>query len=319
MRIKVKNVSKKFSGSYVLHNLNLTFDGGKFYGIIGPNGAGKSTLINIIIGNISADGGNCDWIHDDNKLSKLEVKNALGVVFQENHLDPLLTVYENLMSRGKMYGMSKKDINVRINFLNDYIDIESILKQRYAVLSGGQKRKCEVVRSLLHDPKVLILDEPTTGLDPQTRSGMWQAISRFHDENKLTVILVTHYLEEMSDCDQISIVLKGNVRYTGDVDQFIKDHSETQLSITLNDLSAVQTVLNRLDGKYQYSKDLKDARLTVSIQDPSEMIDLLTEIKKIAQVKDFQVYHATLERAYLNLLDDEGVAIEGGKTNAGLN
>ncbi|MBH9991423.1 ABC transporter ATP-binding protein [Lactobacillus sp. W8092] len=319
MRIKVRNVSKKFSGSYVLHNVNLTFDGGKFYGIIGPNGAGKSTLINIIIGNISADGGNCDWIHDDNKLSKLEVKNALGVVFQENHLDPLLTVYENLMSRGKMYGMSKKNINDRINFLNDYIDIESILKQRYAVLSGGQKRKCEVVRSLLHDPKVLILDEPTTGLDPQTRSGMWQAISRFHDENKLTVILVTHYLEEMSDCDQISVVLKGNVRYTGDVDQFIKDHSETQLSITLNDLRAVQTVLKRLDGKYQYSKDLKDARLTVSIQDPSEMIDLLTEIKKIAQVKDFQVYHATLERAYLNLLDDEGVAIEGGKTNAGLN
>ena len=319
MRIKVRNVSKKFSGSYVLHNVNLTFDGGKFYGIIGPNGAGKSTLINIIIGNISADGGNCDWIHDDDKLSKLEIKNALGVVFQENHLDPLLSVYENLMSRGKMYGMSKKNINDRINFLNDYIDIESILKQRYAVLSGGQKRKCEVVRSLLHDPKVLILDEPTTGLDPQTRSGMWQAISRFHDENKLTVILVTHYLEEMSDCDQISVVLKGNVRYTGDVDQFIKDHSETQLSITLNDLSAVQTVLKRLDGKYQYSKDLKDARLTVSIQDPSEMIDLLTEIKKIAQVKDFQVYHATLERAYLNLLDDEGVAIEGGKTNAGLN
>ena len=315
----MRNVSKKFSGSYVLHNVNLTFDGGKFYGIIGPNGAGKSTLINIIIGNISADGGNCDWIHDDNKLSKLEVKNALGVVFQENHLDPLLTVYENLMSRGKMYGMSKKNINDRINFLNDYIDIESILKQRYAVLSGGQKRKCEVVRALLHDPKVLILDEPTTGLDPQTRSGMWQAISRFHDENKLTVILVTHYLEEMSDCDQISVVLKGNVRYTGDVDQFIKDHSETQLSITLNDLSAVQTVLKRLDGKYQYSKDLKDARLTVSIQDPSEMIDLLTEIKKIVQVKDFQVYHATLERAYLNLLDDEGVAIEGGKTNAGLN
>ena len=268
MKIKVRNVSKKFSGSYVLHDVNLTFEGGKFYGIIGPNGAGKSTLINIMIGNISADGGNCDWIHDDDKLSKLEIKNALGVVFQDNHLDPLLSVYENLMSRGKMYGMSKKDINDRINFLNDYINIEGILKQRYAVLSGGQKRKCEVVRSLLHDPKVLILDEPTTGLDPQTRSGMWQAISRFHDENKLTVILVTHYLEEMSDCDQISVVLKGNVRYTGDVDQFIKDHSETQLSITLNDLSAVQTVLKRLDGKYQYSKDLKDARLTVSIQDP---------------------------------------------------
>ena len=272
-----------------------------------------------MIGNISADGGNCDWINADDKLSKLEIKNALGVVFQENHLDPLLSVYENLMSRGKMYGMSKKDINDRINFLNDYINIEGILKQRYSVLSGGQKRKCEVVRSLLHDPKVLILDEPTTGLDPQTRSGMWQAISRFHNENNLTVILVTHYLEEMSDCDQISVVLKGNVLYTGDVDQFIKDHSKTQLSIKLNDLSDVKTVLSRLDGKYQYNKDLKDARLTVSIQEPSEMIDLLTEIKKIAKVKDFQVYHATLERAYLNLLDDEGSAIEGGKTNAGIN
>lgn len=319
MKIKVRNVSKKFSGSYVLHDVNLTFEGGKFYGIIGPNGAGKSTLINIMIGNISADGGNCDWIHDDDKFSKLEIKNALGVVFQENHLDPLLSVYENLMSRGKMYDMSKKDINDRINFLNDYINIEGILKQRYSNLSGGQKRKCEVVRSLLHDPKVLILDEPTTGLDPQTRSGMWQAISRFHNENNLTVILVTHYLEEMSDCDQISVVLKGNVLYTGDVDQFIKDHSKTQLSIKLNDLSGVKKVLSRLDGKYQYSKDLKDPRLTVSIQEPSEMIDLLTEIKKIAQVKDFQVYHATLERAYLNLLDEEGSAIEGGKTNAGIN
>ena len=319
MRIKVRNVSKKFSGSYVLLDVNLTFEGGKFYGIIGPNGAGKSTLINIMIGNISADGGNCDWIHDDDKLSKLEIKNALGVVFQDNHLDPLLSVYENLMSRGKMYGMSKKDINDRINFLNDYINIEGILKQRYAVLSGGQKRKCEVVRSLLHDPKVLILDEPTTGLDPQTRSGMWQAISRFHNENNLTVILVTHYLEEMSDCDQISVILKGNVLYTGDVDQFIKDHSKTQLSIKLNDPSDVKSVLSRLDGKYQYSKDLKNARLTVSIQEPSEMIDLLTEIKKIAKVKDFQVYHATLERAYLNLLDNEGSNIEGGKTDAGIN
>lgn len=316
MKIKVSNVSKKFSGSYVLRNVNLTFDGGKFYGIIGPNGAGKSTLINIMIGNISADGGNCDWIHDDDKLSKLEIKNSLGVVFQNNHLDPLLSVYENLMSRGKMYGMSKKDINDKINFLNDYINIEGILKQRYSDLSGGQKRKCEVVRSLLHDPKVLILDEPTTGLDPQTRSGMWQAISRFHDENNLTVILVTHYLEEMSDCDQISVVLKGNVRYTGDVDHFIKEHSKTQLSIKLDDISDVKMVLGRLDGKYQYSEDLNDTRLTVSVQDPSEMIDLLTEIRKIAEVNDFQVYHATLERAYLNLLDNEGVAIEGGKTNA---
>ncbi|AUV74134.1 ABC transporter ATP-binding protein (plasmid) [Lactiplantibacillus plantarum subsp. plantarum] len=316
MKIKVSNVSKKFSGSYVLRNVNLTFDGGKFYGIIGPNGAGKSTLINIMIGNISADGGNCDWIHDDDKLSKLEIKNSLGVVFQNNHLDPLLSVYENLMSRGKMYGMSKKDINDKINFLNDYINIEGILKQRYSDLSGGQKRKCEVVRSLLHDPKVLILDEPTTGLDPQTRSGMWQAISRFHDENNLTVILVTHYLEEMSDCDQISVVLKGNVRYTGDVDHFIKEHSKTQLSIKLDDISDVKIALGRLDGKYQYSEDLNDTRLTVSVQDPSEMIDLLTEIRKIAEVNDFQVYHATLERAYLNLLDNEGVAIEGGKTNA---
>lgn len=307
MKIKIRNVSKKFSGSYALRDVNLTFDGGKFYGVIGPNGAGKSTLINIMIGNISADVGNCDWIHDDAKLSTLEIRSALGVVFQDNRLDPLLSVYENLMFRGKMYGMSKKDIDDKISLLDGYINIKEMLRRRYSELSGGQKRKCEVVRSLLHDPKVLILDEPTTGLDPQTRSGMWQAISRFHDENNLTVILVTHYLEEMSDCDQISVILKGNVCYTGEVNGFIKEHSKTQLSVKLNDVSDIKKVGSKLDGKYQYSKKWDDARITVAVQNPSEMVDILTKITKIAKVNDFQVYHATLERAYLNLLDSENM------------
>lgn len=311
MKIQVKNISKKFSGFYALQDVNLTFDSGKFYGILGPNGAGKSTLINIIIGNISADGGICDWINDDGKLSKLEIKNSLGVVFQDNRLDPLLSVYENLMSRGKMYGMSKKAINKKISYLSQYIKIDDIMKQRYANLSGGQKRKCEVVRALLHSPEVLILDEPTTGLDPQTRSGMWEAISKIHSENNLTVVLVTHYLEEMANCDQISVILKGHVRYTGDVDRFIKEHSKTQLLVKLNDNTDIKLVEQNLDAKYDV--DFKDTTLTVFVQDALEMIDILAKIKKIAKVNDFQVCHSTLERAYLNLLENEKALVQGGE------
>ncbi|TLQ03776.1 ABC transporter ATP-binding protein [Pediococcus stilesii] len=287
--------------------------------MIGPNGAGKSTLINIMIGNISADSGNCNWFDDDDKLSELEIKNDLGVVFQNNRLDPLLSVHENLMSRGKMYGMSKKVINNKIIFLNNYINIKDILKRRYSDLSGGQKRKCEIVRALIHDPKVLILDEPTTGLDPQTRSGMWQAISRFHDENNLTVILVTHYLEEMENCDQISVILKGNVRYTGGVNHFIKENSKTQLLIKFNDVGDVREVAKRLNNRYRHDEDLKNVQLTISIQDASEMIDVLAEVKKIAKIRDFQVCNATLERAYLNLLGAEDTDVKGGKVDVSFN
>ena len=310
MKIEIKNVSKKFSEFYALQNISLSFESGKFYGILGPNGAGKSTLINIIIGNISSDSGTCNWLDNDGKLSELEIKKSLGVVFQDNRLDPLLSVYENLISRGKMYGMSKKSINTKINHLNKYINLDNIMKQRYSDLSGGQKRKCEVVRALLHNPKVLILDEPTTGLDPKTRSGMWQAISRIHKESNLTIILVTHYLEEMEDCDQISVFLNGHVRYMGSVNSFIRSHSKTNLLVKLNNIPDLKTVEKKLN--IEYEENLKDISLTISSQDPSEMINILNRINKMAKVNDFKMCHASLERAYLNLLDNENDLFQEG-------
>ena len=310
MKIEIKNVSKKFSEFYALQNISLSFESGKFYGILGPNGAGKSTLINIIIGNISSDSGTCNWMNNDGKLSELEIKKSLGVVFQDNRLDPLLSVYENLISRGKMYGMSKKSINTKINHLNKYINLDKIMKRRYSDLSGGQKRKCEVVRALLHDPEVLILDEPTTGLDPKTRSGMWQAISRIHKESNLTIILVTHYLEEMENCDQISVFLNGHVRYMGNVDSFIRSHSKTNLLVKLNNVSDLKTVEKKLN--IEYEENLKDISLTISSQDPSEIINILNRINKMAKVNDFKMCHASLERAYLNLLDNENNSFQEG-------
>lgn len=300
MEIKIRNLTKYYGKKKALDKVSLTFKSGYFYGILGPNGAGKSTLINTIIGNLPNYEGEYVWTKNKTQLKKSEIKRNLGVVFQDNKLDPLLSVEENLVVRGKMYGLSKMQIKKNLEEINKYIGLTDIRHKRFISLSGGQKRKVEIARALINDPKILILDEPTTGLDPQTRDMMWKAVFKLYKEKKLTVILVSHYLEEMQNCDYIALLCGGKINYFGNIDTFIASKSKTDLILTVKEKINPDTILPK---KYSYvwtnNNTLKFEDLSVK-----EMILILNYLNVRNGVTSFDIKHATLQDAYLKTLEE---------------
>lgn len=233
MEIKLKNIGKKYGSFEALRDINLIFEEGKFYGLLGPNGAGKTTLFNLLIQNFKQTSGDIKWEVDGKPLSIKDFYRHIGIVFQSNRLDDNLTVEENLISRGALYGLSKSQVRNRLKDLQTYLDITAIKKQKYGSLSGGQKRKVDIARALLPQPSLLLLDEPTTGLDPQSRRDLWDAIAQLNQQSQMTVVLITHYLEEMSACDVLNVLIEGNIYYSGDIKSFIEQHSTTNLNVVL--------------------------------------------------------------------------------------
>ncbi len=235
--IEIKNLSKSFKDIKAVDDLSIQVREGELYAFLGLNGAGKSTTINIMCGQLQKDSGEI-YINQnsiDNRLD--DVKKDLGVVFQNSVLDAPLSVYDNLYSRACLYGITKQQFNEKLHSLATLLDFEDLLKRPFGKLSGGQKRKIDIARALFHDPKVLILDEPTTGLDPQTRKKVWEVINKLRKENKITVFLTTHYMEEASDADYVVILDAGKIvaegtpvdlknKYTGDFITFYHTKEE---------------------------------------------------------------------------------------------
>lgn len=225
--IEIKGLSKSFKDVKAVDNLSIKVKKGEFYSFLGINGAGKSTTISIMCGRLKKDSGkviidNKDIDHDIDSI-----KSEIGVVFQNSVLDKQLTVYDNLKSRASLYGIYGKEFEERLNELANLLHFEENVKRPFGKLSGGQRRKIDIARALLHHPKILILDEPTTGLDPQTRQLLWSVINELRKKEELTIFLTTHYMEEVSDSDYIVILDEGKIvaegtpldlknKYTGD-------------------------------------------------------------------------------------------------------
>ena len=169
MEIRLHNVKKSYGSFEALKGIDLVLEEGKFYGLLGPNGAGKTTLFNLLIKNFKPSSGEILWEVDGKSLPTKDFYRHIGIVFQSNRLDDNLTVEENLVSRGSLYGLSKSQVQKRITDLQSYLDVATLKKKKYGSLSGGQKRKVDIARALLSQPSLLLLDEPTTGLDPQSR------------------------------------------------------------------------------------------------------------------------------------------------------
>ena len=213
--IEINNLSKSFKDVKAVDNLSFCVKQGEVFAFLGVNGAGKSTTINIICSQLSYDSGEIliDGEPLENNVEK--IKKELGVVFQNSLLDYSLTVYENLESRAALYGIHKEQFNEKINDLACALDFKDILNRRVGRLSGGQRRRVDIARALIHNPKILILDEPTTGLDPQTRKMLWNVISLLRKQNNMTVFLTTHYMEEAADTDYVIILDKGKIAAEG--------------------------------------------------------------------------------------------------------
>ncbi len=225
--IEINNLDKSFGEVHAVNDLSFKVKKGELFAFLGVNGAGKSTTISIMCGTLRKDGGKVFINGKDIDDGIAEITKDLGVVFQNSVLDKQLTVKDNLTSRASLYGIYGKAAKERITELAKTLDFENLLNRTLGKLSGGQRRKIDVARALLHNPKILILDEPTTGLDPQTRKTMWRVIDDLRKTQGMTVFLTTHYMEESADADYVVIIDSGKIvaegtpvelknKYTGD-------------------------------------------------------------------------------------------------------
>lgn len=213
--IEIKNLNKSFGEVKAVSNLSFNVKKGELFAFLGVNGAGKSTTISILCGSLKKDGGSVLVCGKEAGKQNAAIAGKLGVVFQNSVLDKALSVKDNLESRAALYGMSKKQFKKRLFELSKLLDFENILSRPVGKLSGGQRRRIDVARALLHEPEILILDEPTTGLDPQTRKLLWDVVKALREKNNMTVFLTTHYMEEAADADYVVILDSGKIAAEG--------------------------------------------------------------------------------------------------------
>ena len=225
--IKIENLHKSFGDVKAVSNLSFKVKQGELFAFLGVNGAGKSTTISIMCGTLEKDSGKVIINGVDADVDPDSIRPQFGVVFQSSALDKSLTVYENLVHRASLYGIFGKECEDRIKELCDLLDFKDFINRSVGKLSGGQRRKIDIARALIHKPKILILDEPTTGLDPQTRTVLWSVVEGLRKQENMTVFLTTHYMEEASNADYVVIIDSGKIvaegtpielknKYTGD-------------------------------------------------------------------------------------------------------
>ena len=213
--IEISHLSKRFGEIRAVQDLSFRVREGELFAFLGINGAGKSTTISILCGQLSKDAGTVTIGGVDLDRDVTRIKRDLGVVFQNSVLDSALSVRDNLQSRAALYGITGKAFRTRLKELASLLDFEDLLGRPVGKLSGGQRRRIDVARALLHDPKILILDEPTTGLDPQTRRLLWNVIAGLREQRHMTVFLTTHYMEEAADADYVVILDSGKIAAEG--------------------------------------------------------------------------------------------------------
>ena len=213
--IEIKNLNKSFGDVRAVRDLSFCVKKGELFAFLGVNGAGKSTTISILCGQLKMDSGSVKVAGEDIESSRESLARRLGVVFQNSVLDSALTVKDNLRSRAALYGIKGKKFDSKLAELAELLDFGGLLDRTVGKLSGGQRRRIDIARALLHSPDILILDEPTTGLDPQTRKLLWDVVTSLRREEQMTVFLTTHYMEEAADADYVVILDSGAIAAEG--------------------------------------------------------------------------------------------------------
>src|SRR5512143_1371918 len=209
--INVRNLSKQFKSVHAVDGISFSVSEGEVFGFLGPNGAGKTTTINILCTLLSATGGSAEIAGHDCAKNSDEVRTAIGLIFQDTTLDTGLTAYENLKFHAYLYNLDRKLTERRIDEMLAVVELQNRKHDLIKNFSGGMKRRLEIARGMLHYPRVLFLDEPTLGLDPQTRNTIWDFINTLRKKEKITVFMTTHYMEEAENCDRIAIMDHGRI------------------------------------------------------------------------------------------------------------
>lgn len=296
--IKIKNLYKSYGKINAVNDLNLKVNQGQLYAFLGVNGAGKSTTISMISGILKKDSGEILICGKDIEKENNIIKKYIGIVFQESVLDKSLTVYENIKYRAGLYGIIGKDFIKIYEQIEDLFELQDIKNSKLAKLSGGQRRKVDIARAIIHKPKLLILDEPTTGLDPGTRKKIWNTIRKLRKEYNMTIFLTTHYMEEAADADYISIIDKGKIIAEGTpLELKNKYASDTIIIYNVN-----EEKIKNLNLPY---KKIKNA-IKIEIKNTKEATNLIIKNKNIFQ--DYEIIKGRMDDVFLSAI---GYEIEG--------
>ncbi|EAC3818757.1 ABC transporter ATP-binding protein [Listeria monocytogenes] len=299
--IKLTNVVKKFGKVEAVKGINLEVEKGSLFAFLGENGAGKSTTLSMICTESEPTSG--EIFIADEKLTfknRKSFRQKLGVVFQENVLDDLLTVRENLYNRASLYGKTKAEITERLALVSSIMGIEDILNRRFEKLSGGQKRRAEIARAIMHDPEILLLDEPTTGLDPKTRVSVWKIIDYLREELGMTVFLTTHYLEEAKDADQLAVIHKGKIIAQGTPANIRSRFSVDKIFFYDAKVAELQTIIKKINLPFKVTKETM--RVDVINQD----VEILAILNQTAGLySSFEVIKGNLDDAFISLIKEE--------------
>lgn len=289
--IKISNLNKSFGEVRAVQDLSLKVKEGELFAFLGVNGAGKSTAISIMCGQLAKDSGKVIIYDLDLDFDMSKIKNKLGVVFQNSVLDKALTVKDNLESRAALYGINGKAFKNRLSELSQLLEFDDLLGRAVGKLSGGQRRRIDVARALLHEPKILILDEPTTGLDPQTRKLLWNVISGLKDKNKMTVFLTTHYMEEASDADYVVILDGGRISAEGTPRELKNEY--TGDFITLYGVDEKQ--VKKIFSDYEYLR----GAYRIAVPNTSEATKLIIKYPEIFE--DYEIVKGKMDDVFLSV------------------
>ena len=297
--IEIEHLNKRFGEVQAVQDLSFRVKEGELFAFLGINGAGKSTTINILCGQLDKDAGTVKIGGIDLDDDPDSIKRSLGVVFQTSVLDKDLSVQNNLQSRAALYGIRGAAFRQRLTELAELLEFEDLLKRTVGKLSGGQRRRIDIARALLHRPKILILDEPTTGLDPQTRSTLWRVVADLRKIEGMTVLLTTHYMEEAADADDVVILDSGRIVAEGT--PLTLKNNYTGDFITLYGVEESQVRL--LGAPYTAIRDA----YRVSVPNTAAATELIMKYPEI-----FQDYEITKGR-----MDDVFLAVTGKKLIGG--
>lgn len=290
--IEITNLTKHFDRLVAVNNISFSVKKGELFAFLGTNGAGKSTTISIICTLLGKTSGSILVDNFDIDRDAPMVRSHLGVVFQNNVLDDLLTVEENLKTRARFQGLHGDKLNRRIKELYDLFDLSDIWKRSFGKLSGGQKRKCEIARAILGSPQILILDEPTTGLDPQTRGTIWKLIGDMQANQGMTVFLTTHYMEEAALADHVVILEKGEICAEGTPDELKSQYGKDTLKLRFHDLPSG---LKRLKVMGYYPKQNADY-LALPVENSHEALKIMNSLDNFL---DFELVKGSMDDVFL--------------------
>ena len=294
--LEVSNLKKNYGDIEAVKDISFKVEAGSFFSFLGHNGAGKSTTINIIatlLGKTSGEITVCGFKIDQEDD---EIRKQIGVVFQESVLDAYLTVEENLRLKASFYNFSKEKTKEIIDELEKILDITDLLKQKYGKLSGGQRRRVDIANALVNLPKLLILDEPTTGLDPQTRQDVWKIIKNLQVEKGITIFLTTHYMEETLESDKVVILDKGKIVAEGTPEELRMKYSTDTLILIPKDKEILTEELNKINVTFEIDRD----RIKINVKDSMAALKILNTVKSYNK---FEVIGGSMDDVFIKVTD----------------